>query len=253
MRTWILSFSSVFAVSLISLIGVVGLSLGEQRVRRLAALLVSFAVGGLLGDAFIHLIPETFARAGDTLVRSLLILVGILLFFVVEKLLRHGHEARHPRRPRVSTDRPALAAVNLVGDGIHNFIDGVMIGSSYLISTTLGIATTVAVLLHEIPQELGDYGVLIHSGLRARTALLANLASASVAIAGTVVALLVGSVAGISVTEHLVPITAGGFVYIAAADLIPELQEDHSVRGLLVQALVISCGIGVMALLTLLE
>jgi zinc and cadmium transporter len=253
MRLWLLSLASVITVSLISLIGVLALSLGEERVRRLAAVLVSFAVGGLLGDAFIHLIPETFARPGDTLSRSLLILAGILLFFVVEKLLRHGHEARLLGRRMASTSRPALAAVNLVGDAIHNFIDGVLIGSSYLISTTLGVATTVAVLLHEIPQELGDYGVLIHSGLRVRTALLANLASASVAIVGTVVALLVGAVAGSAVTQHLVPITAGGFVYIAAADLIPELQEDHRVGGMLVQALVISSGIGVMALLTLLE
>jgi len=251
MHAWILSLVSVLAVSLISLVGVIGLSLGEARMRRVATVLVSFAVGGLLGDAFIHLIPETFARTGDTLAPSLLILVGVLLFFVVEKLLHHGHEARHPHRHSLGARRPALAAVNLAGDAIHNFIDGVLIASSYLSSTTLGVATTVAVLLHEIPQELGDYGVLVHSGLRTRAALLANLATASVAIVGTIAALLVGSVTGIAVTERLVPITAGGFVYIAAADLIPELQADHSVGGMFVQAVVISFGVGVMALLTL--
>jgi zinc and cadmium transporter len=141
----------------------------------------------------------------------------------------------------------------VLGDGIHNFIDGALIGASYLASPTLGVTTTIAVLLHEIPQELGDFGILVHSGLGVRKAVLVNLASASLAIVGTAAALLAGVAAQEAVTETLLPITAGGFVYLAAADLIPELQHDRSMRALVLQTTLISLGIAVMGLLSLLE
>lgn len=243
MNTWILAVASVIAVSLVALVGVATASLDERRLRRLAAQLVSFAVGALLGDAFLHLVPETFARGSATR-GSLLILAGMLLFFVVEKVLRHRDLGR---------ELPPLATINLLGDAIHNFLDGVLIGASYLVSPTLGVTTTLAVLAHETPQELGDFGVLVHSGVPVKRAILLNIASASVAIAGTIVALVLGNVAGESVTELLVPIAAGGFVYIAAADLIPELQRDRSLRSLASQVVLVAAGIGVMAALTLLE
>jgi zinc and cadmium transporter len=141
----------------------------------------------------------------------------------------------------------------VLGDAIHNFIDGALIAGSYLVSPALGLATTVAVLFHEIPQELGDFGILIHSGLSVRQAILLNLASASVAVLGALAALLLGTISGSVVTTVLIPVTAGGFVYIAAADLIPELQHDRSGRGLFVQVGLISLGMGVMGLLTILE
>lgn len=254
MTTWVLSLLSVGAVSLVSLLGLVTLSLDEARIRRLAMVLVSFAVGALLGDAFIHLVPEAFAPPDGGLGPSLLVLAGMLLFFVVEKLLRHQHGPLHLHHHRESRARPELAAINVIGDAVHNFIDGVLIGASYLTSPTLGVSTTLAVLFHEIPQELGDFGVLVHSGLGVRRAVLLNLASASVAIAGTVAALLAGGATGTAaLTGVLVPLTAGGFVYIASADLIPELQHDRSLRALAVQASLVSLGIATMALLTLLE
>ena len=250
---WTLSIASVLLVSLVSLVGLFTLSMNETRMRRLAGALVSFATGALLADAFIHLIPESFAHAQDPLPSSLLMLAGILLFFVVEKLLRHQHGSLHGHHHLDEHRRSPLAAINVMGDAIHNFIDGALIGGSYLVSPELGLATTLAVLCHEIPQELGDFGILIQSGLRVRTAVALNLASASAAILGTIATLLVGAAAGAAVTDVLVPITAGGFVYIAAANLIPELQHDRSFRGLLVQASLISFGIAVMALLTVLE
>ena len=253
MSGWISSLVSVGAVSLVSLVGLLTLSLNEARTRRLAALLVSFAVGALLGDAFIHLIPQTFQQATVTLWSSLSILGGMLLFFVVEKLLRHEHGLLHRYHHPEARTRPELAAVNVLGDAIHNFIDGVLIAGSYLVSPALGLATTVAVLFHEIPQELGDFGILIHSGLSVRQAILLNLASASVAVLGALAALLLGTISGSVVTTVLIPVTAGGFVYIAAADLIPELQHDRSGRGLFVQVGLISLGMGVMGLLTILE
>ena len=119
--------------------------------------------------------------------------------------------------------------------------------------SALGLSTTIAVLLHEIPQEFADFGILIHSGLSVRKAVLLNLGSASVAILGTALSLLAGSVAQEAVTMSLVPLTAGGFVYLAAADLIPELQHDRSLRALVVQTVLITLGIVVMGLLTFVE
>ena len=254
-----LAFVSVTAVSAVSLAGLLTLSMSETRVRRLAMVFVSFAVGALLGDTFIHLVPEIFAeaRGTDALRASLLILGGILLFFVVEKLLRHQHgllhRHHHETPEHATTDRPELAGINILGDAIHNYIDGLLIGASWLAGPALGITTTIAVLLHEIPQEFGDFGILIHSGLTVRRATLLNVASAFVAIAGTATAVLAGAVAQERVTALLIPITAGGFVYIAAADLIPELQHDRSLSALVHQTVLVSLGIGVMALLTLVD
>jgi zinc and cadmium transporter len=251
------SFASVIAVSLVSLVGLLTLAMSETRLRRLATFFVSFAVGALLGDAFIHLIPQTFATAesyAGQLSRSLLMLGGILLFFVIEKLLLHRHGVLHSQyHADHAGQRPELVALNLIGDGIHNFVDGAMIGASYLADPALGVSTTIAVLLHEIPQELGDFAILVRSGLSVRKAVLYNLGSASLAIVGTGLALWAGSFGRERFTLTLLPITAGGFVYLAAADLIPELQHDRSWRALIVQTGLISLGIGIMGLLTLIE
>jgi zinc and cadmium transporter len=255
--TIVLALASVVVVSLVSLVGLATISMDEARLRRLAAVFISFAVGALLGDAFIHLIPQTFApqaASRTALQSSLLVLAGIMGFFIIEKLLLHRHGVLHEQFHGLGQiDRPELATINLLGDGIHNFIDGLMIGASYLVSPGIGLSTTIAVLFHEIPQELGDFGILIHSGLTIRTAVLLNLASASLAILGTGISLLAGAVALDGVTSALIPITAGGFVYLAAADLIPELQHDHSVRALTIQTVLISTGVAIMGLLTLVE
>jgi zinc and cadmium transporter len=167
--------------------------------------------------------------------------------------LSNAHRSRVHHHGEKRARRPELAAINVIGDAIHNFIDGVLIGASYVASPVLGFSTTVAVLFHEIPQELGDFGILLHSGVSVRKAVLLNVASASVAIVGTLAALIVGGSAGTKVTAVLIPITAGGFVYIASADLIPEPQHDRSVRGLVVQASLIPLGIAAMALLAVVE
>ncbi|HEX7828599.1 MAG TPA: ZIP family metal transporter [Thermoanaerobaculia bacterium] len=250
----VLAFVSVLAVSAVSLAGLLTLSMSEARGRRLATFFVSFAAGALLGDTFIHLVPEVFANARGTgaLRRSLLILGGILLFFVVEKLLRHRHGLLH-HHDHPDVERPELAGVNVLGDAIHNYLDGLLIGASWLVSPALGVTTTIAVLLHEIPQEIGDFGILIHSGLTVRKAVWLNVMSAATAILGTTTAVIAGAVAHERMTSLLVPLTAGGFVYIAAADLIPELQHDRSLRALVTQTLLISLGIGVMALLAFID
>jgi len=253
MTVWLFSLLSVSAVSLVSLVGLATLSLNEVQLRRFATMLVSFAVGALLGDAFIHLVPEALVSSGAAVLQpSLLILVGMLLLFVVEKLLRHRHAPLHEQHhPRALV--PELATINVVGDAVHNFIDGILIGASYLASPALGISTTLAVILHEIPQELADFGVLVHSGLSARQAVWFNLISASTAVLGTVAILIVGATAGAAVTKLLVPIAAGAFIYIASADLIPELQHDRTLRSLIVQVPLIMLGVALMALIAAFE
>jgi zinc and cadmium transporter len=237
--------ASIAAVSAVSLVGVAVL-VRHGRPGRISSAFVGFAVGGLLGDAFIHLIPEAFGRAtgrGERLASSLLLLGGMLLFFAVERWLRG----------RGGAGGRSLAAINVLGDAIHNFIDGVLIAVAYLASPALGLATTLAVVLHEIPQELGDFGVLLHAGVGPRRAVLLNLASAGTAAAGAALALLIGAVADEAVTRLLLPVAAGGFVYIAAADLIPELHLDRGHRHLGVDVAMIAAGVAVMALLLLVE
>lgn len=248
MVAWIHSIVSVFLISLVSLIGVLSLSLNRDRLARLTLFLVSLAVGGLFGDAFIHLLPESFQELGTNLSVSLYVISGILIFFVLEKFLRW----RHCHIPTSEEHMHPLATINLVGDAVHNLIDGMLVGASYMVSLPIGIATTLAVIMHEIPQEVGDFGVLIHAGLSVKKALALNFLSALTAMLGVILAIVMGSeIEGFSLS--LLPIAAGGFLYIAGSDLIPELHHEVKVSRSLLQFVMILLGVGVMALLTILE
>jgi zinc and cadmium transporter len=247
MGVWGYSLVSVIVVSLISLIGILALLL-HQDIKKLTFLLVSFAVGGLFGDAFIHLLPESFEKISNRLAVPLWVLLGIMLFFVLEKFLRW----RHCHLSENETHIHPVVTMNLVGDAVHNMIDGMVIGASYLVNIPLGITTTLAVVLHEIPQEMGDFGILVHGGLSVKKALAFNFLSALTAIVGTILSLAIGPhVQGYTVA--LVPITAGGFIYIAGSDLLPELQHDVRIGTSLLQFALILLGIGIMALLVLFE
>lgn len=248
MVAWIYSIVSVFLISLVSLIGVLALSLNRDRLAKLTLFLVSFAVGGLFGDAFIHLLPESFQELGTNLSVSLYVISGILIFFVLEKFLRW----RHCHIPTSEEHMHPLATINLVGDAIHNLIDGMLVGASYMVSLPIGVATTLAVIMHEIPQEVGDFGVLIHAGLSVKKALALNFLSALTAMLGVILAIVMGSeIEGFSLS--LLPIAAGGFLYIAGSDLIPELHHEVKVLRSLLQFVMILLGVGVMALLIFLE
>jgi zinc and cadmium transporter len=142
--------------------------------------------------------------------------------------------------------------MNLIGDGIHNFLDGMIIGASYAVSLSIGIATTLAVILHEIPQEIGDFGILLHGGLTRKKALFFNFLTATLAIAGTVISLVIGT----QVKKYsliLLPVTAGGFIYIAGSDLIPELHKELSLPKSIMQFISMLFGIAIMALLVFLD
>jgi zinc and cadmium transporter len=246
---WGYSIGSVVIVSLISLVGIVALLLYKD-IKKMTFLLVSFAIGALFGDAFIHLLPEAFDQIDSKLGVALLILLGILVFFVLEKFLRWRHSCLAAENEEMHIH--PIVAMNLVGDAVHNLIDGMVIGATYLVSIPLGITTTLAIILHEIPQEMGDFGVLIHGGLSVKKALVFNLLSGATAIVGAVLSLAIGPhVQGYTVA--LVPITAGGFIYIAGSDLLPELQKDVKISRSLLQFALILLGIGIMAALLLVE
>lgn len=239
---------SVLVVSLISLIGIVTLSINTKRLHKILLYLVSFAAGALLGDVFIHLIPELIEEGNFTLQTSFLILGGILIFFSIEKIVHW----QHCHIPQNGGHNHPFVVTNLVGDGVHNFLDGLIIGASYLVNIPVGIATTIAVIFHEIPQEIGDFGVLLHGGFSKSKALLFNFLSALTAVAGGLIAVLASGIIP-SITNYLIPLTIGGFIYIAGSDLIPELHKNFETKKSLFQIIALILGIAVMASLLLLE
>ncbi len=245
---WLYALGSVVLISLISLVGVITLSLNERLLRKLIFALVAMSVGALFGDAFIHLLPEAYEEAPGSIMPSIYVLTGIIGFFILEKFLRwrheHSLEACCPLHP--------VGHINLVADGLHNFVDGILVASSYMVSLPVGIATTVAVVLHEIPQEIGDFSILVHAGFSKTRALLLNLLSASLAVLGAILALLVGSsLEGFS--SIIIPLTAGGFIYIAGSDLVPELHKVHEPGKSIMQFGAMAAGVFIMFLLLGLE
>jgi len=243
---WFYTLTSVIIVSLLSLIGVLTLAVNKKRLTKMLLFMVSFAVGALFGDAFIHIIPEAFKKMNELAV-SLLIIVGILIFFSLEKFIRW----RHCHIPTTKKHQHPVATMNLIGDGLHNLIDGMLIGASYLVSMPIGIATTIAIILHEIPQEIGDFSILIYSGMKTGKALLFNFLSALVAVIGAIISLIVGTNMQ-NYSAFLLPITAGGFLYIAGSDLIPELHHDsEKMSDAVWQFVSIILGVAIMAALLL--
>lgn len=259
--TWGLALLAVLLVSAVSLGGAFLLTLRPRTLDDNLHVLVSFAAGALFGDAFIHLLPEAFERAENPLPVSLLILLGIFLFMTIERLIlwRHGHAHGHGSKTahgRAGNGGPGgvrpVVVLNLVGDAAHNLVDGLVIGASFLVSPSLGWTTALAVLLHEIPQELGDFGILVHGGMSHRKALGFNLLASVSAVIGVVASLLAGPhLAGYS--HAMLPVTAGGFIYIAGSTLIPDVLSHVEPRDFLKELLAMAAGIGVMVGLTLLE
>ncbi|MBI2971778.1 MAG: ZIP family metal transporter [Candidatus Aenigmarchaeota archaeon] len=242
--TILYAFSSVLLVSLVSLVGVITLSIKPKVLKNILLYLVSFAAGALFGDAFIHLLPEVVEQSGFSLYVSLYVLAGIVVFFSLEKLVQWHHY----HLPHSKQQAHPFSVMVLVGDAVHNFIDGLIIGASYLVSIPVGIATTIAVILHEIPQEIGDFGVLLHGGFSRGKALLFNFLTALTAVLGVGVSLYLSSYVE-NVTMMLIPFAVGGFIYIAGSDLIPELHKQSSPVHSVLQLLAFLLGVGVMVAL----
>ena len=230
---------AVVVVSLISLIGAVTFVVRRETLDVVVPYLVSVAVGAMLGSAFFHLIPE-ISEDRFTPARGALVLAGIFVFFVFERFI-HFHEHGHSHHARVAP----YAWLNLAGDGLHNFADGLILAAAWTQGPGLGLTTTIAVALHEIPQELGDVGILLSANLTRAKALLLNLASGLVAVVGCVIGLALGGKVE-AFHSTVLGITAGGFIYVAAADLMPELHRERRMPAAVLQ---VGCLLGGIALM----
>lgn len=248
MTIYIYSILSVLIVSLVSFVGVFFLSMREESLKKYIGIFISLAVGALLGGAFIHIIPEAFESSLNVSLTSILIIVGIFAFFILEKVLHWHHHGEDKEEEHIHP----VGKLILFSDGVHNFIDGIIIGVSFLVSVPVGIAATIAVVLHEIPQEIGDFAVLLHAGYKKKRALWLNFISALFSVVGVFFVFILGNFAE-TFTSWILPIAAGGFIYIAIADLIPELHKNKKVWGSAIQIVTVVIGVLAMFALTFLE
>jgi zinc and cadmium transporter len=244
---WIYALASVAAISGMSLLGLFALSLSNTNLQRFTKPMVSVAVGVMLGNAILHMVPEAYEHlegSGNTV--SLLIIAGIFMFFIVERALHCRHECSKPHHPH------AIGLMSVSADMLENFIDGIIIGAAYLVNFETGVAATIAVLVHEIPTELSDFSVLVHSGYDRKRALLFNLASSVTAFIGVILALTIGGEAE-HFSAYVLPVAAGCFIYLAAGGLIPRFLQSTNLKGSFIHIALMSVGVAAMLALTFLE
>lgn len=232
-------------MSLVSFIGVLTLAFSKETLKKVLFYLVALAVGGLMGGAFLHLLPEAIDKM-ETMNVFLYALTGFFLFLIIEKVIhwRHCHEGDCPVH--------SFAYMNLIGDAVHNFIDGLIMAAAFISGTGLGVASALAIFLHEVPQEIGDFGVLVYGGIERKKALFYNFLTAITAVLGGIIGYYFLSFAEIS-SAFLLPFAAGGFLYIAATDLIPEIRREDSIRKSVLNFSIIFLGILAMYFLRFLE
>lgn len=243
--TYILIFS--FLESLVSFTGVVFLLFRADYIRRFTHFLISFAVGGLIGAAFFDILPEAFEIINQPAVIFSFVVAGIILFFILEQLISwyHHHNCHHNNESVL----PPSSFLILAADALHNFLDGVIIAIGFLVSPALGIASSFAVILHEIPQEIGDFSILLFKGLSVKKALYYNFLVSLTTIFGALLAYIFSGV-----LEQIIPyalgIVAGNFIYIALSDLVPEIHEhDVSIKEKLSHTFLLIAGVLIIGLL----
>jgi zinc and cadmium transporter len=215
---WIVGGGVLMAA--IALTGSLTLVLSEATRQRVMLPLVAFAAGSLIGGALLHMIPAALDRGGAVVVTLFWVLAGFIVFFALEQFL-HWH---HCHRAANSCKQP-LTYLILIGDALHNFLGGLAVASTFLVDIRLGIATWLAAAAHEVPQELGDFAVLVHGGWTARNALLFNVLSALTFLVGGLVTYFAAARIDVS---FLVPFAAGNFLYIGASDLVPEVNKHDN-------------------------
>lgn len=238
--TFIYILISTFLVSLISLGGVIALGIKDKMLKEIIFLFLGFSAGALIGSAFLHILPQALTKTKSEVV-FYGVIAGIVLFFLMERFFywRHCHDG--------ICNVHAFTYLNLIGDGFHNFVDGMVIAASFIISLKIGVVTTLAVILHEIPQELGDFGVLIYGGFTKQKALFFNFISALMAIVGAIAGYFISDIT-IGFANMILPVAAGGFIYIAACDLIPEIHKENNLRRSTLAFIAFLGGIAFMAL-----
>lgn len=229
---WILIFS--FLGSVFCLIGGLFLLWKERWAKKFALYLVSFAAGALIGAAFLHLLPEAIEKGGTEI--FVYTLIGLLTMFLVERFLLWYH--CHDGKCEVHT----FSYTILVGDGVHNFIDGIIIGASFFVSIPLGIVTAIAIALHEIPQEIGDFAIMLHGGMKKNKVLIYNLIAALLTPLAAVLTYIFSSSLKNIITP-LIAFAAGTFIYIASSDLIPEIHKETKKSKAIIQFFLLLLGI----------
>lgn len=237
MNTLVLILASNILISLIAFIGLITLYIKEQLFQKIMVVLVALSAGALMGGAFLHLIPEAI-EGFETEPVFLSVLIGFAFFFLVEKVLHwhHCHEGECP----VHT----FAQMSLLGEAVHNFLDGLTIAAGFIASPSLGLATVLAVALHEIPQEIGDFGVLVYGGFGKSKALALNFAVALTAVLGGLLGFfLIGSV---NLVPFLLSFAAGGFIYVSSSDLIPEIKKETDLKKSIINFSVFILGLVLM-------
>jgi len=243
MNLLLIIITALFLMSLISFFGVSALVVRKDLLKKILSLLVAFSAGSLLATAFLELIPEGYEQTSSLL----FVIIGIMLFFAIESVIHWHHSHNSDEDGHFHKLHPSVY-LSLIGDAVHNFVDGAIIAASFLISIPSGIATTIAIAAHEIPQEFGDFAVLISGGLKVGRALLLNFLSAVFAVLGGITSYFL-----LSKLSYFIPfvnlIAAGGLIYIATADLFPKLHEEKDYRKVLLQALGIILGILVIWIL----
>ncbi len=242
--TIVFAMTGALVVTLVALCSAYVLYIKDSALVRWMPRLLALAVGVLLGDAFLHLLPDALERSDNTGGIFLWTLTGIIGFYFIEQSLHWRHD--HAVLPDEMGEKPeSYAYMNLFGDGMHNFVDGILIAGSFLADPMLGIATTLAIVIHEIPQEISDIAVLVHGGYSKQRAVLLNFFCACACLAGAAATLLIAQFMTINLPA-LLALTAGGFIYIATSDLIPLLRKTESPFPLKVQMLATLTGIGCM-------
>jgi zinc and cadmium transporter len=229
-------------MSAIALVGSVTLLLPERVFVRLVLPLVALAAGSLLGGALFHMLPESVDALGNDLTVYGWVALGVVAFLVLEQFL-HWHHCHRP----IGAHRP-VGYLILVADGLHNLVGGLAVGSAFVLDTRLGIVTWLVAAAHEVPQELGDFGILVHSGWTRRLALTYNVASALTFLVGSVLAYALSGAIDVTV---LVPFAAGNFIYVAAADLLPQLTTQEDPRDKAVHTASFAVGLGALYLVAL--
>lgn len=241
MKTIYYVILSTGIISLISLVGVSIFSIKSKVLHKILFWLVGLSSGTLMGGAFLHLLPEALEKSESSLTVLTMVLIAFVIFFIIEKILhwRHCHKDH--------CEVHQFGSMNIIGDSIHNIIDGLAIGASFAVDLNLGIATSLAIALHEIPQEISDFAVLIYSGFSKTKAIFFNLLAALTAIIGGIIGYYLGNNSEVALL-YLLPFAAGGFIYISASDLLPEIRKEKELNKSLISFLFFILGVVIMAL-----
>lgn len=248
-ETVLYAIISVIIVSLVSVIAALPFLYKKKVSTHTLLFLLSISVGVLLATVFLDFIPETYEH-GHAEAAALYIMLGFLVMFILEKFVHYQHNKKCEHSDCGHAHAYHLAPVNLIGDGVHNFIDGLVIAGAYAVNITLGIAATISIIFHEVPQEIADFGVLLYSGMSKKKAVIFNFLSAATAILGTIIGLvLIGKVHDF--THFIIPFAAGNFIYIAASNLLPQLHRHCKLKDTVLHLIAILIGIGLILVVTM--